>query len=416
MATKSKLAAVMFTDIVNYSGFMAENEVTALSILDTHNSLLLPLIEKNEGKVIKSIGDALLVDFPSARTACECALSIQNVIADHDTKSDNPFFIRIGIHLGDIWYKDDDIFGAGVNITSRLEALAAPGGIVISEDVFNQINNKLSVKTRPLGSKSLKNIEQPVNLYEIITGHETIKKTGENPDPAEEIKRKFLDFADRNLSKGMRAEFVKEADKTDQPDDPADRVKKKIFTVVSKVMDKAVQEWEKQPEEKKQRIMVKIEEAADKIGHYNGWKSGGPPWRHRERRNANRIPVGIAGTIGFGAALVFTGIWWMAIPLTLIGLIPLTTGIAGLFRKKEKLPAPDDTRKKDIEKEILKLASRSKGKITALQAASETTLSIDEAKQTLDDLVKNGYASLEVEENGLLVYEFPELIAYKVLE
>lgn len=209
----------------------------------------------------------------------------------------------------------------------------------------------------------------------------------------------------------IKSEYGDKEEETNQSDDPADRVKKKIFNVVNKVMDRAAWEWERQPEEKKQRIMAKLDHAADRIEHHRGWRSGGPGWHRRERKSANQIPVGIAGTIGFGTALALTGIWWMVIPLTLIGLIPLCMGIAGLFKKKEKLPAPDNWRKKDQEKEILKLAAKANGKITALQAASETSLSIEEAKQTLDEMVKNGYASMEVEESGLLVYEFPELQA-----
>jgi hypothetical protein len=129
----------------------------------------------------------------------------------------------------------------------------------------------------------------------------------------------------------------------------------------------------------------------------------------RKRHKNDEMAVGIAATVGFGAALFFTKIWFLVFPLVFVGLIPLLVGITRLLKRKD-LPEKVEERKKpvDREKEVLKVAAGHGGNVTVLQIANETSLSIEEARTALDNMAKRGYVQLLVDENGILRYEFPE--------
>lgn len=135
-----RLAAVMFTDIVGYSARAQENEILALELLDEHRKILRPLFQKYFGKEIKTIGDGFLVEFSSAVKATECTVEIQKKILERNAALPRERWIqvRIGLHLGDIVHKEGDIYGDGVNIASRIQPLAEPGGIWLSEEMVAQ--------------------------------------------------------------------------------------------------------------------------------------------------------------------------------------------------------------------------------------------------------------------------------------
>ena len=406
--TKSKLAAVMFTDIVGYSSYMSKNEIQALGILEDHNNLLFPLIEKNDGKIIKAIGDALLVDFNSARQSCMCAIEIQKALGERNKTAETSFLLRIGIHLGDIWYTNNDIFGDGVNIAARIEPLASPGGILISRDVFKQVENKIEAKFNSIGRKPLKNIEKPITLYEIVTGYEDKSKIKQ--DPASSLKNTILEFAgaqmDPTLDNNSNINDGKET--TTTPDNPGERLKNKFFNVANKIMDKAIEEWDKQPEEKKKKMIARISEEHIEI-----------PNRRRGRghnKDGDGLVFGAIATVGFGTALVMTGTVWLLLPMTLLGVMPLISGIRKRSGRKNKKAKMASGIRRDQEKEILNLASSKGGRITALQTAGSTSLTIEEAKNALDSMVKEGYAQLNVEENGTLMYEFSEFLSDKEIK
>jgi class 3 adenylate cyclase/Flp pilus assembly protein TadD/TolB-like protein len=165
-----KLAAIMFTDIKGFSKKMGENESEAFEVLKTHDALMRVMVTKNGGKVIKSIGDSFMVDFSSAVNAVKCALDAQKKFYTFNKDKDefHKIEIRIGIHLGDVIMRDNDIFGDGVNIAQRIEAITEPNRICVSSDVFNQVKKKMSVQGHAMGGMKLKNIADPVDVFEIL--------------------------------------------------------------------------------------------------------------------------------------------------------------------------------------------------------------------------------------------------------
>jgi adenylate cyclase len=165
-----RLAAVMFTDIVGYGALTQSDETQALQVLERHNRLLKPFFLKFRGKEIKAIGDSFLVEFDSALEAATCALEIQRYLHDFNisSKDDWKIKIRIGIHLGDVVHRDDDIFGDAVNIASRIEPLASPEGICVSQQVFDQVRNKFDHRFLELDRATLKNISTPIGVYKVV--------------------------------------------------------------------------------------------------------------------------------------------------------------------------------------------------------------------------------------------------------
>ena len=160
MQKHRKLAAIMFTDIVGYTAIMAKSEHKALGILHRHRDILKPLISEFNGEWLKEMGDGTLSSFASVVDAVNCAIEIQNSLMD-----ETEFKLRIGIHIGDVVVEEGDVFGDGVNVASRIENLAEPGGICISGRVYEDIRNKPDIKAVFLGEKRLKNVEQPVQVY-----------------------------------------------------------------------------------------------------------------------------------------------------------------------------------------------------------------------------------------------------------
>jgi len=173
-----QLAAIMFTDIVGYTKLMGENEEKTLDLLIKNKEIHERFIAQYNGKLLKEIGDGILASFGSVTEAVYCAGELQKVAKDQEIN------LKIGIHEGEVVFKDNDVFGDGVNIASRIEALAVGGGILISEGVFNDIKNKEDFNTAFIGKASLKNVDKPVNIYQVLDGDLVkptiqIKKVGE---------------------------------------------------------------------------------------------------------------------------------------------------------------------------------------------------------------------------------------------
>ena len=160
-----RLAAILAADVAGYSRLMGVDEEGTLERLKAHRRLLIdPKIGEHSGRIVKTTGDGMLVEFASVVDAVRCAAEIQRAMIDRnaDVPEDQRIAFRIGVNLGDIIVDDDDIFGDGVNIAARLEALAEPGGICISRTVRNQIRDKLPYSFEDLGEQSVKNIARPV--------------------------------------------------------------------------------------------------------------------------------------------------------------------------------------------------------------------------------------------------------------
>jgi adenylate cyclase len=171
LAETRKLAAIMFTDMVGFSHQMGVDETRMLRLLEVHNQLIQQAVSEHHGTVIKTIGDAFLVDFPSVVHAVQCARQIQAQFRAHnaDKASAEQIHIRIGIHLGDIVQKDGDVFGDGVNIALRLQGLAAPDTICISDMVYRDVAKKLDLGTVvSLGRPQLKNIAERFQIYALL--------------------------------------------------------------------------------------------------------------------------------------------------------------------------------------------------------------------------------------------------------
>ncbi len=175
-AETRKLAAIMFTDIVGFSRQMGVDEPRMLRLLDVHNDIIQQAVAAQHGHVIKTIGDAFLVDFPSVVSAVQCAQQIQQQFKTYNAGQNTPeqIHLRIGIHLGDIVQKDGDVFGDGVNIASRLQALAEPDTICLSEVVYKEVAKKLELSAViSLGRPKLKNIAERFRVYALLTAPST---------------------------------------------------------------------------------------------------------------------------------------------------------------------------------------------------------------------------------------------------
>jgi class 3 adenylate cyclase len=158
---KRKLSAIMFTDMKGYSKEMEEDEEKTLKKVWRYEKAMKHIIKEHDGRIVKTIGDALMGDFDSTVNAVNAALEIQSLLKKEDIK------IRIGIHVGDVIHKGGDVFGDSVNIASRIESICGPGEIYISEDVYNQVKGKIKAGFENLGSRPLKNIESPPRVYRI---------------------------------------------------------------------------------------------------------------------------------------------------------------------------------------------------------------------------------------------------------
>src|SRR6266536_645726 len=162
-----KLAAIMFTDMVGYSALAQRNEAFALELLEEHRRLLRAIFPKHEGFEIKTIGDGFLVEFSSALAAVQCGIEIQEAITKRNSAnpSQGNFQVRIGIHAGDVVRRADDMIGDGVNIAARIVPLAGGGGICISQQIFDQVENRVAKSLKKMGQVKLKNMMRPLEVY-----------------------------------------------------------------------------------------------------------------------------------------------------------------------------------------------------------------------------------------------------------
>jgi len=170
-AEARRLTAIMFTDMVGFSRQMGADEARTLRVLEVHNQIIQQAVAECAGHVIKTIGDAFLVDFPSVVNAVQCAQRIQAQFCSYNTEKEpaEQIHVRIGIHSGDIVQRDGDVFGDGVNVASRLQALAEPDTICISHKVYEEVEKKLALGTVvSLGRPKLKNIAQRQPVYVLL--------------------------------------------------------------------------------------------------------------------------------------------------------------------------------------------------------------------------------------------------------
>jgi adenylate cyclase len=164
-----RLAAILAADVVEYSRLMEQDEAGTLTMLKARWEMLKPLIARHHGRIFKVAGDGVLVEFASAVNAVQCAIDLQHAMgaANGDLLEDRRIVLRIGINLGDVVVDGGDRYGDGVNIAARLEAIAEPGGILVSGTIYDHARNKIDASFEDLGSQGLKNLTEPVRVYRI---------------------------------------------------------------------------------------------------------------------------------------------------------------------------------------------------------------------------------------------------------
>ena len=178
-----RLAAIMASDIVGYSRRMQADEAATLAALGSLRDLTAAQIERHQGRIANTAGDSIMAEFPSAVDAVSCAIILQEVLAQHSGVSAD-LQTRIGVSMGDVVYRNGDVFGTAVNIAARLETLAQPGGIAISGAVRDDIAGKLPVAFSDLGLRNLKNIAEPIRVFSLVP------QIGASPAAIENVDRR----------------------------------------------------------------------------------------------------------------------------------------------------------------------------------------------------------------------------------
>jgi adenylate cyclase len=169
VAEARQLAAIMFTDIAGFTGLTQSDEPVALQLVDELETMALPIFGKHHGRKVKSMGDGLLVEFPDALDAVQCAIDLQQTLHERNERlPSRPLRLRIGLHLGDVQRRGDDILGDAVNLASRVEPLAEPGGVCLSGPIADQVRNKVPYRLEKLGTQKLRGIQDPVDLYRVM--------------------------------------------------------------------------------------------------------------------------------------------------------------------------------------------------------------------------------------------------------
>jgi adenylate cyclase len=164
-----KLTTIMCADVSGYSRLMEADEAGTLATLKLYRDAMVGLIERHRGRLVSTSGDSLLADFRSVVEAVQCAAEIQRELANRNRSAPDArrMEFRIGINLGDVMVEGGDLYGEGVNVAARLEALADPGGICISRTVYDQVRNRLTLGYDFIGEQAVKNISEPVPVYRV---------------------------------------------------------------------------------------------------------------------------------------------------------------------------------------------------------------------------------------------------------
>jgi len=182
-----KLAAILSADVAGYSRLMGADEAGTLAALSAHREVIDELIRQRNGRIANTAGDSVLAEFPSVLEAVQCGVEIQQAMTarNADLPDDRKMLLRVGINVGDVMVKDEDIFGDGVNVAARLQGLAVPGGLCISRAVRDQLRDKSPFLFEDQGEQTVKNIARPVRVFSVrFEGAPKTADLGEPDRPA----------------------------------------------------------------------------------------------------------------------------------------------------------------------------------------------------------------------------------------
>jgi adenylate cyclase len=169
MSATRRLAAILAVDVAGYSRLMGEDEAGTARAVREHREAAQPIVASLGGRIVKTMGDGVLLEFPSVVAAVECAIAIQKLMVERNAgvPENKRILYRIGVNLGDVLIEGEDILGDGVNIAARLEGIAEPGGLCLSASAFDNVRGKVEANFVDLGEKELKNIARPVRAYRV---------------------------------------------------------------------------------------------------------------------------------------------------------------------------------------------------------------------------------------------------------
>jgi class 3 adenylate cyclase len=232
------LAPIVFTDGVNFSAKMSADEEHTLDLVGRDFKLMKKLCQQFEGQVLKNTGDGLLMYFVSAVQAVGCALAIQERIAAvaADLPDRDVLIHRIGIHLGDVFFSETDVMGNGVNIAARLQAEADPGGICISQTVFDVVKSQLTLKATYLGPRELKNIQEAIPIYQLLLSSQSVNSDLLTP-PTQPLGIPTVDLGNPHLSK------IPAAKPTQKPEPVRDRKSPELSATALRALEALVMKF-----------------------------------------------------------------------------------------------------------------------------------------------------------------------------
>jgi class 3 adenylate cyclase/TolB-like protein/pimeloyl-ACP methyl ester carboxylesterase/Tfp pilus assembly protein PilF len=219
-----RLAAIMFTDMVGFTALTQKNEAGAMKLLEEQRGIVRPIIARHRGREVKTIGDAFLVEFSSSLDAVRCASAIQSALAGENKRrsSEERILLRIGIHLGDVIHEGSDVAGDAVNVASRIETLAPPGGICVTSQIHDSVANKIDLNFSSLGTPELKNVATPVEVFQVLGFGEELARPAARGGLAAKDRIAVLpitnigqDKSEDYFADGMTEELISSVSKTD---------------------------------------------------------------------------------------------------------------------------------------------------------------------------------------------------------